>query len=258
MPEPKTVHLGSSVVRCRVTGSGEPLILVHGLGGSSAWWVRNIGDLSRHYTVYTVDLPGFGTMRRFPLTFSVRGAAAWLRSLLDGLALERVSIIGHSMGGLVSAVFAVEYPERLNRLVLAAPAIGLRSSRIATYLKPLAREMLRVQRSFWRTLIWDSIRAGPFTTLHASRDLLRFKIEDELSRIVTPCLLIWGEVDPLVPPELGRELRAKIQGSRLHILQGAGHILMYDHAEQFNKAVLQFLGAGSAIDYPIESSLIPE
>jgi pimeloyl-ACP methyl ester carboxylesterase len=162
------------------------------------------------------------------------------------------------MGGLVTAVFAAEYPERVKRLVLAAPAIGLPSSRMVNYLKPLAREMLRVQRSFWKTLIWDSIRAGPFTTLHASRDLLRLKIEDELSRIAAPCLLIWGEVDPLVPSELGRELRAKIRGSQLCVLQGAGHVLMYDHAEQFNRGVLQFLAPGLAIEYPIQSSLTPE
>src|SRR5437764_9156841 len=135
--EAKTIDIGASVAHYRVQGSGEPLVLIHGLGGSSGWWVRNVEALSRHFTVYTVDLPGFGAMRKHRTPFSVRGAVEWLASVLDALELERVSLVGHSMGGLISAIFAAERPARLDRLVLAAPAIGLPSRRIASYLLPL-------------------------------------------------------------------------------------------------------------------------
>jgi pimeloyl-ACP methyl ester carboxylesterase len=237
----KTVDIGSSVAHYRVEGSGSPLVMIHGLGGSSAWWVRNVGALSEHFTVYTVDLPGFGAMRRYPEPFSVGGAVAWLGTLLDALRLEKVSLAGHSMGALITALFAAECPGRVDRLVLAAPAIGLPSSRIAAYVLPLALEMLRVERSFWKTLVWDGARAGLSTSLRASRDLLRSNIDNDLSKISRPCLLVWGESDPLVPPRLGRELQSKIPDSRLCVLKGAGHVLMYDHAEQFNAVVLEFL-----------------
>ena len=235
------VKIDDFAVHYRVEGNGEPLILIHGLGGSSGWWVRNVAFLSRYFTVYTVDLPGFGTMRRCPAPFSVNGAVAWLRTLLDALKLEQVSLIGHSMGGLISAIFAAEYPDRLNRLVLAAPAITMPSTRIASYFLPLARETLRVEWSFWKILIWDTARAGFSTSLRAARDLLGYKMSHEFSRITTPCFLIWGELDPLVPPSLGRDLQRKIRGSELRVLKGAGHVLMYDHAEEFNAAVLEFL-----------------
>lgn len=241
MTAAKSVEIDNFLVHYRVEGNGEPLVLVHGLGGSTGWWVRNVGFLSRYFTVYTVDLPGFGAMRRCPAPFSVNGAVAWLQTLLDALGLEKVSLIGHSMGGLISAIFAAECPKRLNRLVLAAPAITMPSTRIAAYFLPLARETLRIEPSFWKILIWDGARAGFSTSLRAARDLLRYKMNDEFSRIATPCLLIWGELDPLVPVTLGRDLREKIPGSQLRVLKGAGHVLMYDHAEEFNSAVLQFL-----------------
>src|SRR3954451_20551321 len=59
-----TIELGAGLVRYQVQGEGDPLVLVHGLAGSSAWWVRNIGPLSRYYKVYLIDLPGFGSMRK--------------------------------------------------------------------------------------------------------------------------------------------------------------------------------------------------
>jgi pimeloyl-ACP methyl ester carboxylesterase len=250
MTDAKSVEIQDFPVNYRVEGDGEPLVLIHGLGGSSDWWVRNVGFLSRHFTVYTVDLPGFGAMRRCPAPFSVDSAVAWLRTFLDALGLEQVSLIGHSMGGLIAAIFAAESPERLKRIVLAAPAMAMRSNRVAAYFLPLARETLRIERSFWKILIWDSARAGFSTSFRAARDLLRYKMGDEFSRITTPCLLIWGERDPLVPATLGRDLREKIQGSQLCVLKDAGHVLMYDHAEQFNNAVLAFLSERDEVHRP--------
>lgn len=231
----RIIPIGSSLAYYDVIGTGAPLVLVHGLGGSRAWWVRNVGVLGQNFTVYNLDLPGFGAMRRHPSPFSVLDSVAWLHAFLDALKLERVSLVGHSMGGLISAIFAAERPLRLERLVLAAPAIELPTRGMVGYLRPLLRETLQVERTFWKTLLWDGLRAGFPTTLRAARDLLGYVLQDELSRITAPCLLIWGERDPLVPPELGRGLQQKIRGSQLSVLKDAGHVLMYDHAEQFNE-----------------------
>ncbi len=242
----KSINITGSIAHYDVIGTGEPLVLIHGLGGSRGWWVRNVGVLCEHFTVYNLDLPGFGQMRRHPTPFSVLHAVTWLEAFLDTMRLERVSLVGHSMGGLISAIFAAERPERLDRLVLAAPAIQLPSRRVMGYVRPLLRETLQLERSFWRILLWDGLRAGFPTTLRAARDLLGYVLQDELSRIEAPALLIWGERDPLVPPEIGSDLQQKIRDSRLCVLKDAGHVLMYDHADDFNKAVLEFLTARSA------------
>jgi pimeloyl-ACP methyl ester carboxylesterase len=237
----RTALVGTTEVRYQVHGQGEPLVLLHGLAGSTAWWRRNVGVLSRHYTVYLMDWPGFGAMRQYRRHFSVAGAAGWLGDLLGVLGLSKVSLVGHSMGGLIAAIFAARWPDRLAKLVLVAPAIGLPRRAMAAFLLPLAREAFPVHPRFAATLARDTARAGLFTLQRAARELLHMNIERELAQITTPCLLVWGQRDLLVPAALGHQLQAKIQGSRLCLLPRAGHIVMYHRAEQFNQAVLTFL-----------------
>jgi pimeloyl-ACP methyl ester carboxylesterase len=129
----------------------------------------------------------------------------------------------------------------LTKLVLAAPAIGLSNTAITAFLRPLAQEALSVSPRFAPTLAWDTARAGISTLLRAARELLHMNIERELAQIETPCLLVWGQRDLLVPVVLSSSLQAKIRNSRLYILSGTGHLAMYDRAEQFNQAVLDFL-----------------
>jgi pimeloyl-ACP methyl ester carboxylesterase len=236
-----TVQVGTSRVRYQMQGEGEPLVLVHGLAGSTAWWVRNVGVLSRHYTVYLVDLPGFGAMRQYRSQFTVSGTVGWLGDLLSALKLGKVSMVGHSMGGLITAVFAATWPERTAKIVLAAPAIALSRTAITAFLLPLARQTFFVHPAFVTTLAWDTARAGIFTLLRAAREILNMDIEWELAQITAPCLLVWGQRDPLVPVALSSNLQSKIRDSRLCVLPGAGHILMYDRADQFNQTVLAFL-----------------
>jgi pimeloyl-ACP methyl ester carboxylesterase len=236
------MQLAGARVRYQVWGDGEPLVLVHGLAGSTAWWVRNVGVFSRHYTVYLVDLPGFGVMRRYARQFSIQGAVTWLRDLLDALDVRKVSMVGHSMGGLITALFAAQWPDRLTAIVLAAPAIAFAHKSVMPFLPSLGREALLLRPGFVPTLLWDTARAGLFTLLRASREMLSMDIHNELGQIRTPCLLVWGERDPLIPVELSHGVQAEIHGSRLCVLPGAGHIVMYDQAGQFNATVLDFLG----------------
>lgn len=244
--ETRTARVGATEVRYRVGGAGEPLVLLHGLAGSTAWWKRNVEDLSRHYMVYLVDWPGFGVMRRYRRHFSVAGAAEWLSGLLDALELNKASLVGHSMGGLIAAIFAARWPDRLSKLVLVAPAIGLSRRTIATFFLPLAREALSVHPRFAPTLTRDTARAGPFTLQRVARELLAMNVEGELAWITTPCLLVWGERDLLVPVAFAHQLQGKIRNSRLCLLPQAGHLVMYQRAAQFNKAVLAFLAESRA------------
>ena len=200
-----------------------------------------MGALSRHHTVYLVDWPGFGAMRRYRRHFSVAGAAEWLGELLNVLGLNQVSLAGHSMGGLIAAIFAARWPERVTKLVLVAPAIGLTGTTITSFLLPVARESFSVHPRFAPTLARDTARAGLFTVQRVARELLQMNIERELAQITAPCLLVWGGRDLLVPVALAYQLQTKIRGSRLCLLPEAGHIAMYHRAEQFNEAILAFL-----------------
>ena len=236
-----TVNIGATRIPCRVGGKGPALLLVHGLAGSGLWWRRNIAALQQSYRVYVVDLPGFGSLWRDRSGFRLAAGAEWFVRLLDALQLPVVSVAGHSMGGLLAVSLAARAPERVHKLVLVAPSIGLPHQQVRANLRPLMLSVRYVVPSFIPLLAFDTLRAGPWNLWRSARELLSMDLREKLASVEAPTLLIWGERDVLVPPSLGVVLQAAIPLSRLVIIPGAGHVAMFDKPAEFNTAVLQFL-----------------
>ncbi len=221
-----------------VEGSGPPLLLIHGLSGSVGWWRRNIPVLSEHYTVYAVELRGFGANRGRVLPLVEAPEA--LVELMDAMDLDRPHLVGHSMGGQISLHLAAEHPERVNGLVLVTPSGLLRRSLVSMALRlPLATRYGALD--FTPTLVYDALRAGPRNLLSAALALLRDDVEALLDKIAAPTLVIAGERDMLVPPSICATIAAGIRGARYLELAGAGHNVQWDRAQAFNEAVLNFL-----------------
>lgn len=235
-----TIRVAGHPVRVTVTGNGSPIVLIHGLAGSSAWWVRNIPTLSRTHRVVLLDLPGFGSMRRYAKQFSIAKSADRLAQVFGELGIDQAAVVGHSMGGLIAALFAATYPSKVRRLVLAAPAVGLLHQSTLAFAFPLLQESASMRAGFFPTLIRDTGRAGLITLWKASRELLTTDVKRELADIHVPCLVIAGDRDRLVPVSVAEKLRAAIRNSTLVVLPRAGHVLMYDQADLFNSAVVQF------------------
>lgn len=225
-------------------GAGEPVILVHGLSGSTLWWSRNIEPLARHYRVLAVDLPGFGSLYRHRNRFALERAALWLRAFMDAAGIRRAHLIGHSMGGYICLRLAATYPRSVRRLVLAAPVGVPLAASIFGEVVPLLGALRYATPSFLPVLAYDALRTGPRTLLSAARDILQLNAGSELQAVRARTLLIWGTQDRLVPPENGTILRRTLPRARLVVLPGAGHVVMYDRAADFNRAVLAFLGGG--------------
>lgn len=239
----REIQVGQQPIYYQVTGKedGEPVVLVHGLSASSRWWVRNIPALAQHYRVYLLDLPGFGTMRRFRHRFVLDELSSGLVAWMDALGIKQTHLIGHSMGGYICLRIAARHPERIRRLVLVSPAGIPHIRSVHGYLLPLLVTIRYCKPAFLPILFSDALRAGPRTLLRATQDLLTKDIRDSLHDIVTPTLLVWGEYDALVPPVFGDILREEIKGARLLVLKRAGHVVMFDQAEEFNEAVVEFL-----------------
>ena len=228
-------------IRFEVAGHGEPVVLVHGLSGSTRWWDRTVGVLAPRYRVHLVDLPGFGSMRRAEGGFVLSEAADWLASWMEAVGLQRASLVGHSMGGYVSIVLAARRPDLVRRLVLVAPA-GVPTGRsIPGYLLPLLWSGRYMTPGFLPVLVRDAMRTGPLTLLGAARELLAEDVRAYLHGIQAPTLLIWGRRDTLVPPSVGDLMRGEVPTSRLLVLDGAGHVPMFESAAQTNAALLAFL-----------------
>ena len=228
-------------------GAGPPVVLVHGLAGSSRWWERNVGALTGRFRVYVVDLVGFGRSRGGvwrPHRFDLSRAAPHLVTMLDEFGIARASFVGHSMGGLIAAGLAADFPERVERLVLVDAALltfdpGLRRRAVG-----LARALHRSPADLLPLLARDALRAGAGTLGVATLQLLRADWRTKLERIRAPTLVVWGEGDSIVPVSIGREIARHVAGARLVMLPRCGHNPMWEAPAAFNDLVVRYLSTG--------------
>lgn len=239
-------RIGPVSITYEVAGSGPPLVLIHGLAGSSWWWLRNVKCLAQHFRVYVIDLVGFGASQNGH-PFVLEEAAAVLVQWLDHLDIARAAFVGHSMGGFVVADLAADWPDRVSQLVLV-DAAALPFDRQATRL-PI--DMLRAVRyipfSFFPILLADTCRAGPVTLLKAAYELLTTDIRAKLVHIHTPTLVVWGEYDMLVPLQVGKQLCRYLPGAeKLVVIKQAGHNPMWDRPAAFNQTIIDFLHSSPA------------
>jgi pimeloyl-ACP methyl ester carboxylesterase len=237
----KTTTIDGEKVSYHVQGTGSPVILIHGLSGSSKWWQRNIHALSSNHEVYVLDLPGYGATRRKGKSLSLADGVRWLELFISTLHLGKVSLLGHSMGGYMALTFTAAHPEKVDRLVLVAP-IGFETKKmLVAYLFPLLKIALYTHPRFFPILLLDAVKAGPRTLLRAAREVAAQDMRIETDLVFVPSLLVWGKNDTLVPVRIGRLLQRAIPDSRLVVLERAGHVPMFDQPDAFNAAVIDFL-----------------
>lgn len=240
----RTVRVAGRRVGYKVAGDGHPVVLIHGLSGSTRWWRHTLPALARHHRVYLVELPGHGRLIRGSPSLPLVDAAAWLLAWMDAAEVQRPHLIGHSMGGYIALRLAASSPAAVDRLVLVDSAGVPVVRSLIQYALPLARAGRYMAPSFLPVLAYDAFRAGPLTLLRSALDLLRQDVREDLRRITAPTLLIWGERDALVPVSVAEMMRREIPESRLVVLAGAGHVPMFERPQDFNRAVLAFLEGG--------------
>lgn len=225
-------------------GSGTPVVLIHGLSGSRAWWRKNLDALASRHLVVAIDLVGFGATRKVarhgPLPLSFDDVAALLARWLGEEFDQPVHLVGHSMGGHIAIHLAASYPRLIRSLVL------VNSTGLPFRIDPRAhlRNIYPVPRgviSFSRVLAADFLRAGPFSVTLGAVRLLSDDAREALKTIAVPTLIVWGERDPLVPSAYGEELSRALKNAQLTVLPEAGHVSMWDNAEAFNERVLEFV-----------------
>ena len=239
------VRVGDAVIAFRVGGVGPPVVLIHGLSGSGRWWARNVEALARCCRIYAVDLIGFGESRRRQ-RFVLADAAALLAAWMDQVGLDRAAVVGHSMGGFVAAELAADFPKRVARLVLVAPAILPYQRRLWQPTRGLVGLLRRLPVGFLPLLVADAVRAGPITVPSAARQLLTADLRPKLGQIAAPTLVVLGERDTLVPLAFGHRLADALPNAELVVIPDAGHNPMWERPEAFNRMMLKFLESGTS------------
>ena len=241
----RSVHrIGRYRIHAMHTGSGDPLVMLHGLSGSSRWWRYNVPHFAQHFRTHTPDLVGFGRSHAWAAQPSIAEMAMILSEWLDANGIEKLHLIGHSMGGQIAIHLAATQPERVQRLVLVSSA-GIPRELSLTSIARLIAEIIPPRAwgspSFLPTLATDALRMGPRVFVSATNKLLRDDVRPLLTEIKSPTLLIWGKLDPLTPVRHGETMAAMIPHSRLVIFDDAAHMPMVDRPERFNDEVMQFL-----------------
>jgi pimeloyl-ACP methyl ester carboxylesterase len=253
-------------------GSGTPLLLLHGLLGYSFSWRFALPALAVKATVYAVDMPGAGLSDRPPKADgSLRAHAERLLRFLDSIGVASFDLLGTSHGGAVAMMAAALAPNRVRRLILAAPVNPWSSHgrRLAPFLSsmPVSWLLLRcepllgmIHHGLLRRLYGDPQRICPGTLAGYSAP---FKIpgtlnyglgvvsswnsdlddlESLLPRIANiPLLLLWGSMDTAVNPASAGKLSQQFKHCRVEIFDGVGHLPYEEVPELFNASVIEFL-----------------
>lgn len=261
----RTVFVGDEEYLVREMGpsAGVPILLVHGLAGASLTeWYQVAPKLAVARRVIMIDHRGHGLSAMGDTRFEVEDDADDFAGVLDELGVGQVDVVGYSMGGLIAQSFARRHPGRVRKLALLATFANHSRAyrwarRIGAFLARgwerltgvgtpevrsgylIARHAVepRHARWMWRETQRRSIESGAQATFA----LLRFDSREWIGRLDVPTLVLFPSSDFLVPPQWQRDLAAAIPGARLVEIHGAGHEMVWTHADQVADELIAFL-----------------
>ena len=223
-----------------------PVVFVHGAGGTHQHWLYQVRDLPRERT-YALDLPGHGQSAGQGRD-SIAAYADWVIAFLDAVGIERAILVGHSMGGAICLDVALRYPARAAGLGLVASGARLR---VAPAILGMIRQdpegavRLITDWAFGPEAPPDLVRLGrrqmgatPPEVLYGdfvACDL--FDALDRLAQLSTPTAIVCGSQDRLTPAKYALYLRDQIAGAALHLVEGAGHMVMVEQPQAVVRAL---------------------
>ena len=257
-------------------GSGAPVVLLHGLGATNASMLTSLWALSRRFRVIAPDLPGHGETGKPAACYDAAFFARWLAAFVDRLGLDRPDLVGNSLGGRVALEAAVARPERVGRIALLAaapvvhrlrqlvPLVRMLRPEMAVVPLPFSeRQALAVLRSLFAEpsrmpTPWFEAAAAEFVRVwktpgarvaffSALREIYLEEPHGEegywrrLGRMERPALLLWGELDPLVPLAHARALSRALPHATSLVLAGCGHVPQYELPDLTNRLLNRFL-----------------
>jgi pimeloyl-ACP methyl ester carboxylesterase len=280
---PHELTLHGHRVTYRTAGRGPVLLLLHGITNSSQTWEHVAPLLSEHFTVLAPDLLGHGESATPRGDYSLGAHASGVRDVLTALGHERVTVVGHSLGGGIAMQFAYQFPERCERLVLVSSGglgrevhLLLRAAALpgADFVLPVltSPQLLgigKVAGSLLRRARLApsgdaAVLAQGFLSLdnagsrqaflHTVRAVIepggqRVSANDRLAlAALMPTLIVWGERDSIIPLAHGEAAHEAMPGSRLEVFAGAGHMPHDDDPERFAAILAEFCGDTEAAE----------
>lgn len=254
-------------------GAGEPLVLIPGFA-SGAWnWFRQIGELSNDFKVITFDPRGIGKSKAENETdlddLSMKVFADDVISILNDLDIEKATVLGASFGGFVAQKFALVFPDRLNKLILACTSFGgenhvapdlevllsfaatdemntserIRKFMIPAFTPDFARENAEIVEEVCRlrenSVVPEKVYKAQLTAATT------FDYKDRVTEIKNETLIITGDKDKVVPMQNSVNLAEQMPNARLEIIKNGSHLFFVENAEEFNRQIINFINDSS-------------
>ncbi len=245
------VKAGYLCGRSGILPDRKTLVLVHGSGGSGQSWLPQLNGLDKDINVVAVDMPGHGATPGGPLD-RVEDYARWITSFINAGGFGPCFLLGHSLGGAIAQRVALDRPEILKGIVLVGS--GARLKVLPEILENIRNDYdasirLIVQSCYTKDVSADLIRQSVDITKKVSANHLfgnfsacdKFDVMNEVGNISLPTLIVVGRDDILTPVKYSEFLNKKISGSRLVVLDHAGHCVMHQAITEFNNAVRDFI-----------------
>jgi aminoacrylate hydrolase len=259
------IVIGDGALHYERQGVGFPVMLVTGLSGFASFWSELVPGFAKSFDVVTHDHRGIGQSDLTRSGFTVDRMAADVIGLMDALEIERAHIVGHSMGGAIAQILAIEQPKHVASIVLSASwtkpdayfrrFFGMRKD-ILLRLGPSAyvqANSLFLYPSWYvaqnnerlRQMEAQTLAVFPPTEIAASRidAILAFDRTAQLSRVKTPTLVVGAEDDIITPAYFSEELARLIPGAEVKIFPRGGHAFTQVRPREFSQAVLPFLAS---------------
>lgn len=265
-PEDKTIVVFGETLHYWDVGSGPVLVLVHGLGSSKdSDWGHVVAPLSQKYRVIALDQIGFGASDKPLLDYKIQTYVDFLNEFLRELKVQKASLMGESLGGWISALYALEFSGGahlipVEKLVLV-DAAGLKQDKPIPNLNPSTlADMRKVMEAVFYDTSWlteetlqsifaDKLAKHDSYTVHsilANATLPAERLDGRLGDIHVPTLVVWGKQDALLPIASGERYAAEIPGAKLVSFDQCGHVPPVEKTAEFVSAVEAFMNQASA------------
>ena len=271
------VELEGVWIRYRIIGGGPAVVLVHGWLTSSRIWEQLAGRLAQRFTVYTLDLSGFGESDKPLSGYGIRNGSRLLYAFCAHFGLTRANIIGHDLGGAMAVKLAADYPDVVGRLVIIStpadenqidlptmlwlvtlPVVGPIFYALGRVARPVRRLWMRPfvadSDDLTEEIVDDAGRSTPAavskTLSIARREISRGRLARQVRIIKIPLLVVSGEEDQIVDPQAVGVWAGGVDKAEICLIDECGHMPMIERVAEFNAQILAFLtGDARYLDY---------
>ena len=260
-------------------GVGEPLVLVHGAGpGANGWsgWRQTVPELAKYYHVMALDTLGFGYSESpETLDYTDQASVDHLKGFIDALCLDKVYLCGNSRGAYMAAKLAVDYPERVKKLLMVssgsiALAMGVRRTEsqeggrnklnsydgtpasMRTFMEAIVHDHSKITDDLIAERVAMAARPGHMFAQKSQKkfrdrlesdpnEMQRFELTHRLPKLTIPMHMVWGGRDTFAPAEFADKLRVMLPNIVFEMLPNSGHQAQNDESDKFNEIALNFL-----------------